>query len=215
MTSTYASLGRPICLVALAALAGCATSHPRIASPAAASSPPAAPVPPLLRTAGRITARRDGFGTLRPGTRVPAREVDARAFAGPRVGFGLANLTVGETFPARTSDGGVSWRIYGPVLHVPAADGPEAVGATVVAGRSTYVAYGSSVVDVTADGGRSWWQTDLGELVLAVVAQRHRLVAVVQQQASSTGQSLRSLTWVYVSSDGGRRWRYDDRLGAS
>jgi hypothetical protein len=40
------------------------------------------------------------------------------------------------------------------------------------------------------------------------------LIAVVQQQAASNGESLEAVTWVYVSRDGGRHWRYDDQLGA-
>jgi hypothetical protein len=129
-------------------------------------------------------------------------------FADATHGFGLANLANGETFPARTMDGVTRWQINGPVFHVPAADGAGGVSYTGRAGPRTYFAYGSSVIDVTTDGGESWWQTFLGELVLSVVAHHQALVAVVQQQASATSESLRSVTWVYVSRDGGRHWRY-------
>ena len=69
-------------------------------------------------------------------------------------------------------------------------------------------------VDVTTDAGRTWWETYMGELVVAVVpGAGDRLVAYVQQQLSNN--STRSAaTWQYVSSDGGRHWRYTTALGA-
>jgi hypothetical protein len=70
------------------------------------------------------------------------------------------------------------------------------------------------VSNVTTDGGETWWQTFLGELVLVVVAQHGHLVAVVQQPAANGSQSLKAVNWVYVSRDGGRHWSYDDQLGA-
>lgn len=158
--------------------------------------------------------RRSPFALIRPGAIVPAREVDSRTFADSQHGFGLVNVPDGQTYPAATVDGGKTWRVNGPVLHVPAADGAEGVGYTGVASPHSYFAYGSSVVDVTTDGGKSWWETYLGELVLAVVAQHGRLLAVVQRQAATDSQSLRSVNWIYVSSDGGRHWQYDDLLGA-
>lgn len=78
--------------------------------------------------------------------------------------------------------------------------------------RSALATERSSVVDVTTDGDKSWRQTFLGELVLAVVAQRGHLDAVVQQQAASNTESLKAVNWVYVSKDGGRHWRFDNQL---
>ena len=162
-----------------------------------------------------MTTHSSPFTVLKRSTRVPAREVDAQVFADATHGFGLANLANGETFPARTTDGGTRWQINGPVFHVPAANGAAGVSYTGRAGTRTYFAYGSSVVDVTTDVGKSWWQAFLGELVLSVVGHQQALVAVVQQQAPTTSESLKSVTWVYVSRDGGRHWRYNDQLGAS
>jgi hypothetical protein len=202
-------------VIAAVVVAGCGSVR-RFAQPATrAASSSAAPAPPLNLTARRLTARHSPFTELKPGTRVPRRVVDAPAFADSDHGFGLANLSDGETFPARTTDGGRTWQIDGPVFHVPAADGPAGVSYAGIASPRIYFAYGSSVVDVTTNSGKSWWQAGLGELVLAVVAQQHQLVAVVQHQTSATSQSLTSVSWVYVSRDGGRHWRYDSRLGAS
>jgi hypothetical protein len=74
--------------------------------------------------------------------------------------------------------------------------------------RTLDYAYGSSVVSVTTDGGRSWWETFLGELVVAVVpGPRNHLVAYVQQQLDPD-RGLDAVTWQYVSRDGGRHWVY-------
>lgn len=152
-------------------LAGCGSAQS--ASPVRrGSAASAAPAPPRRLAAARMSDHSAGFGVTKPGTVISGREVDARVFADSRHGFGLANIANGETFPAATTNGGGIWRIDGPVFHVPAANGAAGVGYTGVAGLRTYFAYGSSAVNVTTDGGKTWWQTLLGELVLAVVAER-------------------------------------------
>ena len=201
-------------VVAIVVLAGCWSAHPTASTRPGPAGASAARTPPQRLTAARMGAHSTPFRVLKPGTVIPPQEVASRAFVDARYGFGLANITNGETFPAATTNGGRTWRINGPVFHVPAANGAEGVGYTGVASRRTYFAYGSSVVDVTTDGGNSWWQTFLGELVLAVVAQEGHLIAVVQQEAAANSQSLKAVTWVYISRDGGRHWRYDDELGA-
>ena len=98
-------------------------------------------------------------------------------------------------------------------MHIDAADAPEAVGYVGVSSARTLFAYGSSVVDVTTNAGRTWWETFLGELVVAVVpGPHHDLVAYVQQQTSNSSAS-HAVTWQYVSSDGGRHWSYSTVLG--
>jgi photosystem II stability/assembly factor-like uncharacterized protein len=112
-----------------------------------------------------------------------------------------------------TTDGGRVWRIAGPVHHAPAAQGGLAVSHVGVAGPRTYIAYGDgSVVDVTADGGRRWWRAALGDEVPAVVAFGRQLIAFARRQIPSTSETLRAVTWVYRSTDGGRTWRADDLL---
>lgn len=148
----------------------------------------------------------------RPGTVVVSGDLfGERVFANADDGFALAN---GENaqYPVLSTDGGRIWRIDGPQLHVDAADGAEGVGYVGVGGPRTLFAYGSSVVDVTTDRGRSWWETYLGDLVTAVVAVPGRgLVAYVQDAVNNTHPN-RALTWQYISRDGGRHWRYSTAM---
>jgi hypothetical protein len=154
--------------------------------------------PPHRLTATRMRPRP---GAVHRGTAVTQADlVTTRVFANASVGFALA--TVGSAqYPARSLDGGRTWRIDGPQAHIDA-------------GPRTFFAYGSSAVDVTTDGGRTWWETFLGELVVAVVpGPRNGLVAYVQQQLDSNSSSLAAATWQYVSHDGGRHWVYSPALG--
>lgn len=66
---------------------------------------------------------------------------------------------------------------------------------------------------MTTDGGKTWREAFLGELVSAVVAiSDQHLVAYVSQQVSDELASP-ALTWQYVSRDGGRHWCYSTNLG--
>jgi len=171
-----------------------------------------APSPPPRLTARRLRPRP---GAVSPGTAVSSNYLfPDRVFANSRVGFALANVESAQ-YPARSVDGGRSWHLDGPQVHVDAADGPEGVGYVGVAGTRTFFAYGSSAVDVTTDGGRVWWETFLGELVVAVVpGPGTRLVAYVQEQLDPTGITP-AATWQHVSRDGGRQWIYSSALGGS
>lgn len=137
-----------------------------------------------------------------------------RVFANASVGFALASVDSAQ-YPARSLDGGRTWRIDGPQVHIDAADAAEGVQYVGVARPRTFFTYGSEAVDVTTNGGRTWWETFLGELVVAVVPgpRTNELVAYVQQQLNSTRTSLAAATWQYVSRDGGRHWTYSPALG--
>ena len=194
-------------IVTVATLAGgCGTS----ARQSAASEHPAPSQPRLVR-AGRIT--NGPFRSIKQGTAVHLQASEPRAFADATHGFSLFDSRSGETFPVATTDGGRVWRIVGPVLHAPAAQGPLAVSEVGVAGPRTYMAYGDgSVVDVTTDAGRHWWRAALGDEVPAVVASGRQLTAFAQRQVPNSGETLGAVTWVYSSTDGGRTWRADDLL---
>jgi hypothetical protein len=179
---------------------------PLVAIAAGVAALAAASAPPHELTATRLRPRAHAVA---PGTKVRASALfGVRAFWNARDGFALAG--VGEAqYPAHTADGGRTWRIDGPQFHVNAADAPEAVTAVGVAGPRTFFAYGSQAVDVSTDGGSTWWETFLGDLVVAVVpGSGHRLVGYVQ---SASGNA--AVTWQYVSRDGGRHWRYSTAIG--
>src|SRR5947209_16639202 len=194
-----------------AALAVAVVSAALLAAPGGGSTPgAAAPIRPRRLTARRLEPR-PRWAVAR-GTTVRSSDLFTdRVFATASDGFALASLSNAQ-FPACSHDAGRTWATCGPAVHVDAADGPEGVGHVGVAGPRTFFAYGSSAVDVTSDGGRTWWETFLGELVVAVVSgPRNDLVAYVQQQLTSN--SLAAVTWQYVSRDRGRHWSYSHRLG--
>ena len=173
-----------------------------------ASAP--SPRPPRELAGARLRPRP---GAVRPGTAVKQDDLFTdRVFASAADGFALASVG-GAQYPARSLDGGRRWRIDGPQVHVDAADGAEGVEFVGLAGPRTFFTYGSEVVDVTTDAGRTWWETFLGELVVAVVpGSGNALVAYVQQQ-SSENSTNRAVTWQYVTRDGGRHWSYTPALG--
>jgi hypothetical protein len=191
--------------IATAAATATSGAHPPARATAAVPSPP-----------HRLTARRmrPRPGAVPRGTAVSSADLfTTRVFANASHGFALASVDSAQ-YPARSVDGGRTWRIDGPQVHIDAADAAEGVGYVGVAGPRTFFAYGSSAVDVTTDGGHTWWETFLGELVVAVVrGPRNELVAYVQQQLDPNSSSLAAATWQYVSRDGGRHWFYSQSLG--
>ncbi len=157
--------------------------------------------PPHEFTARRMSPRP---GAVAPGTVVKSSSLwTNRVFANASDRFALVNEGSAQ-YPARSLDGGRVWRIDGPQFHVDALDAAEAVGYVGVLTPRTFYAYGGSVVDVTTDGGRSWWEASLDGLVVAVVPgpKRDDLVAYAREQLSP------ALTSQYVSRDGGRIWTY-------
>jgi hypothetical protein len=130
-----------------------------------------------------------------------------RVFSGSRDGFALANVA-SATYPARTTDGGQHWTINGPQFHIDAADAPEAVNSVGIVNAHTYFAFGSEVADVTTNAGKSWWETGMSDGVAAVVAgPGGKLFAYVYGQTSKNRPD-KVVVWQYVSSDGGRIWKY-------
>jgi hypothetical protein len=207
ITRVIAGVAASVVAAAVAVAAGSsAVGSPR----AARATTTTAPTPPPRLVAHRLHARP---WAIRPGSRLKSPDlVSERVFPTARVGFALANDRSAQ-YPALSTDGGRSWRLDGPQLHIDAADGAEAVSFVGAAGPRTFFAYGSSVVDVTTDGGRSWWETYAGELVISVVPglRPGELIAFVQQSPSA-GRSDPVVTWQYVTRDGGQTWTYSTRL---
>ena len=212
LTCAFVRPVRPVAaVIAMLSMAGCAASAgPSTQSPASARD---AHVPTQPRTvlAGRITA--GGFRTIKPGTSVDSKQLTTRVFADAGHGFALFDNLAGETFPATTTDGGRLWRVAGPVLHAPAAQGAGAVTQVGTAGPGRYMAFGDgSVVDVTNDGGNHWWRAALGDEVPAVIASGGQLIAFAQEQEPTERETLHAVVWVYRSTDGRRVWHATNQL---
>ncbi len=183
--------------------AGAATALGRSTGEAAASRVPS---PAHTITAHTITPVPK---TLPPGTPVEAGELGHRTFVDAVHGFALASIGEAQ-YPAATADSGKTWALSGPALHLDAAQAPLGVCEVGAADQRVYYAYGcGEVVDTTNDGGKHWWRADLGGGSLGVVNSGGRLLAFVEALSESGSTAA---TWVYVSSDGGRHWHYENRL---
>ncbi len=100
-----------------------------------------------------------------------------------------------------------------PSVHVDGADDPEGVGYVGATAPHTFFAYGSSAIDVTTDGGSTWWEALPGELVTAFAAPSPDLLVVYVQKSVSNDRVNPAVTWEYVSRNGSRRWSYSTGLG--
>ncbi len=180
------------------------------AKPATASSTSkGTSAPPKLIVAHKLKPRAHAAPV---GTELKQSALGTRVFANAKVGFALAAYKQ-ATYPARTTDGGKVWRINGPQLHINAADAPEAVSFVGLTSSHTYYAYGAQVVDVTSNGGRTWWEAFLGEAVVAVSPGFGHDLLAYAQGGPHTSNDKDVPTWQYVSGDGGQRWHYSTVLG--
>jgi hypothetical protein len=200
------------CVLAFAACGG--GSRPdAIASPASTTSKSDAP-PKIVR--GGLLRSMPGSHPLRRGTRVGSDFSGTRTFATRRDGFALGNLSASEggaMYPLATIDGGKTWRIAGPIVNVPAAQGGVDVAqAGVVNARTWYMCCGlNTVVDVTSDAGRHWWVAFLpGEVINVYAGDNPHAPLVAVVRPFRTAHSRQRL-WIYASRDG-RRWTYDPRV---
>jgi hypothetical protein len=206
--SRVAATAGALALVSSAALA--ATSAATLVRAAHTASAPK----PSAEITGRRMRPRTGFPTPTFGIVIPASDLFGnRVFTNSQIGFALEN-DGNEQFPARTINGGQSWKIDGPQVHVDAADGAEAVAYVGIISPNVEFAYGGSVVDVSTNAGHTWWEAFLVGNVTAVVPGRQGLLAFVQQSVSSKHPNP-IVTWQYVSTDGGKHWHYSTSFAAS
>jgi hypothetical protein len=204
---------RPTWLIAAAAVsvvsAACGSSQVPTEPPHAARAmrdAVRAPVQPQTVDGSRLGEDDNQASVrLKPGTVIHAPTFGSnRVFVNAKDGFALILTRNGEIYPGATTTRGRTWRIAGPVFFTPTADGPNAVSTVTAISPRTFAAFGAgNFVRVSTDGGKRWWQTELGEETTAVVAADGGLVAFVQQ---TIGDSLRAVTWVYSSVDG-RHWK--------
>ncbi|HTA06008.1 MAG TPA: sialidase family protein [Solirubrobacteraceae bacterium] len=148
--------------------------------------------------------------TLRPGHVVRASTLGHRVFVDDTHGFALAN--VGEAqYPVATANGGRTWRVNGPALHLNAAQAPLSICEVGALDRRNYWAdgCGGQVVDTTNDAGKHWWRSLFEGGVLSVVSSGGRLLVLVE---SFTPASTQATIQVYASTDKGRNWHFESGL---
>jgi hypothetical protein len=181
----------------VAALAGAAALAPGVVVATAVAAPSA----PKTVRAMRITRPA---GTLAPGASVRSGDiVSQRTFTNATRGFALATAG-GADYPVATTDGGKTWKTDGPALHLHAAQAPLAVTFIGAVNRKLVFAWGGGgqVIDVTRDGGKSWYRAlfTTGSPVAVAQDPVGHLLAFIQSGAGSSAVE-------YVSRDGGRTWR--------
>ncbi len=187
------------------AAAACGSSQVMTKTPPTArAASRAVQVPVQPRTVvGRRLGEDDNQATVRlkPGTVIHSPGFASnRVFFNARDGSALILTRAGVMYPGTTTTRGRSWKVAGPVFFTPTADGPDAVSTVTVIAPRTLAAFGAgNFVRVSTDGGRRWWQTELGDETAAVVAADRGLVAFAQK---TIGNSFRAVTWVYRSTDG-------------
>jgi hypothetical protein len=184
-----------VTVASTAVIAGVASGHPSATSP------------PATVSATALASTDTGPFYAHRGSLVRSSQLGIRSFVNAENGFALASVGQAQ-YPANTTDGGKTWRIDGPHFHKNAANAPNVITRTDVAGRSTYFAYagpgGGMMVVVSTDAGKHWWQAYLPGVPLTVeptfTSGKLALVTIVE---NGPGQFL-----AYLSSDGGRHWRY-------
>jgi photosystem II stability/assembly factor-like uncharacterized protein len=156
------------------------------------------------------------YQMLSPGTPVPSKDLfqitqsqGQEVFVDHLHGYGLAFIQ-SQTYPVTTADGGTTWRVDGPIFYVAAADADEYVDQISAPSPQTVLVWGpnsANVVDVTTDGGDSWWAANLGPGVLGMGEAEtvpDKLWAVV---ADPTAR-------FFTSTDGGRTWSSSHTIGS-
>ncbi|MFI4989843.1 MAG: hypothetical protein ACHQHO_02855 [Solirubrobacterales bacterium] len=145
--------------------------------------------------------------TLRPGHVVRSSTLSHRLFVDNTHGFALANVSEAQ-YPAATVNGGRTWRVNGPALHLNAAQAPFVVCEVGALDRRNYWAEGcdGEVVDTTNDGGRHWWRSSFEGGVLTVVSSSARLLVFLE---IITPGSASATIQVYASTDKGRHWHFE------
>jgi hypothetical protein len=176
------------------------------ATPAVSPRPPVPTVNAIPGPTVAATPIARVPNTLRPGRVVRSSTLSHRVFVDSSHGFALANVSEAQ-YPAVTLDGGRTWRVNGPALHLNAAQAPLVVCEVGALDRRSYWAEGcgGQVVDTTNDGGKHWWRSTFEGGVLSVVSSIGRLLVSLE---NSTPASTSTTYEVYESTDNGRNWRF-------
>ena len=125
-------------------------------------------------------------------------------FVSARQGYALAVVN-SQTYPAETTDGGLTWHINGPMLYRAAADAGRAVSEIGAAPPNWVFIWGAgNLVDFTTDGGSRWCEANMGGPVLTVGANPPAMWAIRGLPPEPGQPSGESAT--YASGDSGHRW---------
>jgi photosystem II stability/assembly factor-like uncharacterized protein len=147
---------------------------------------------------GSVVTRTNG--TPAPGSVVPSKDLGERVFVNNLDGFALAAATQSQA-AAATTNGGKTWKLISPALHLDAAQAPLVVSELGAASRKTIFAYGGGqAVDVTTNGGATWYRALFQGLVESMASNVQGHLVVFEQLQS--GSPVRE----YVSKNGGRTW---------
>jgi hypothetical protein len=180
------------------------------ATPTVSPRPPAPTVNAIAPPTVTATPIARAPNTLRPGHVVRSSTLGHRVFVDNTHGFALANVSNAQ-YPAATVNGGRTWRLNGPALHLNAAQAPLSVCEVGALDRRNYWAEGcgGQVVDTTNDGGKHWWRSLFEGGVLSVVSSGGRLLVFLE---SFTPASTSATIQVYASTDKGRNWQFESGL---
>jgi hypothetical protein len=194
----------------VACFAGVSSASTRSAAEPASSPPatitatalPKSSPPPFKPVGTVVSSASVGVSSnLRP---VPLEFVNSQ----DGVSMGTGRSLGGVTYPIATVNGGKTWQIDGPELHVQAANAPNVVTQVGAASPATYFIYGGLLggnsVNVTTNGGKQWYRAYLAGVVGAVVA------TTSEDLYAFTGQA-----GAYFSNDGGKVWHYTTSLLAA
>ena len=210
------SLRSALLVSALSLGTACSSTGPRSHSASMLPSSPgtAASTTPAEDIAGSLMQGTSAgvYKPLTPGAVVPSTELANEVFPDAQHGFALAITDGGQqTYPANTIDGGQTWRIDGPLLHLAAAQ--AAVAVTQIGAGDDHTAFAwtggaGNVIDATNDGGQHWWTAFIGDSVVSVAADALGTIWVVASGSPTPSRPPLPPLWIYRSADGGAHWTY-------
>jgi hypothetical protein len=146
------------------------------------------------------------------GATVPGHDVTATVSDNGKLKFGLVTFPSStQTYPAISTNGGMTWRVDGPLFHVDALQ-----GASVVASSGVLPPHGSyfwgragNLIWTTYDEGAHWWTAAFAAGVDDLSSRNGTFEAVVFGAQVRAGAVQRFL---YVSTNSGKTWKLRRQL---
>jgi hypothetical protein len=126
--------------------------------------------------------------------------------------FGLATFpSSSQTYPAISTNGGMTWRVDGPLLHVDALQGASMVASSGVLPPHGAYFWGraGNVIWTTYDKGAHSWTAAFSAGV-EDLSSRNRTFEAVVFGAQVRGTALQR--FLYVSTNSGKTWKLRRQL---